>query len=554
MPTFRRPPAVRASLFVLLLCLLTVLTLLPALTPPSHAAPLQQSSVCAGLDDIAGMVAHDADGSGQADRGEGLAGVPVTLYRQNPDATWTQIDATTTDAEGCYRLAYGLLEPTVAYRVQVAASHATLAGLVPAFDPDGSDSPHVFTFTPPATATDFGYQLAPACAGTDLTGYVVQDSNANGQADAGEGLAGVTVQLHRLTGGSWSQIDSTTTDAQGCYRLLWGLIKGDAWRVAVVPDGALASLTPAFDPDGTSTPHQFTFTPPATATDFGYAARATTCQGADIAGMVAHDTDADGSAELGEGLAGVSVALYGPDGAGGERTLQTSITDEEGCYHFSFGPAELAWYRVTVNPSAPALASLVPSFDPDGTQTPHSYQFTEPPLATDLGYRAAHPTCLGSDLAGLVVQDANGNQAADAGEGLASVPVRLLKLVGETYQVQATTVTDAAGCYHFDYPAPRALLLSYRVELDPAATALTGLLPAFDPDGVASPHQFTFTPYPTATDFGYRAAPTALALDAFEVRPATWPWLALLGPAVVLSLLGLWLHHSRSSSSRSQAL
>jgi hypothetical protein len=79
--------------------------------------------------------------------------------------------------------------------------------------------------------------LVVAAAGVSLGDYVWEDLNHNGLQDDGEpGIAGVTVHLYRITGGTYnSYLGAVQTDANGYY-LFTGLSKKPWYRYYVVFD------------------------------------------------------------------------------------------------------------------------------------------------------------------------------------------------------------------------------------------------------------------------------------------------------------------------------
>ncbi len=211
---------------------------------------------------VGNLVFVDANGNGRADNDEGRDGVLVQLFDagDNPQTDAPRAEVTTTHG-GTYLFA-GLREG--AYFVHVPASQfqagAPLAGLlsVPGaggdwgmdddFDENGVDAEqpwvsgissilfYLATDLEPINAWgESGHEAGMDDAddnNTDLTidlgfsvpmglgNLVFRDDNGNGRADAGEGVAGVTLRLY--TAGMDPAFDlpvaETTTDAQGSYR------------------------------------------------------------------------------------------------------------------------------------------------------------------------------------------------------------------------------------------------------------------------------------------------------------------------------------------------
>jgi hypothetical protein len=182
---------------------------------------------------------------------------------------------TTTDASGVWLVA-GL----PAGLVQVSVDGATLPpGVVNSFDPDGgNDSTSQLALVPGVNDVnqDFGFR------GNGAVGQVIfRDDNGNGTATAGEGIAGVTVQLvwagpDGVIGNSDDRTSSAVTEAAGAY-LITNLPAG-LLRVSVMTDTLPTGATNSVDPDGAKdSKSQLTLAAGATdlAQNFGYVVPAT---------------------------------------------------------------------------------------------------------------------------------------------------------------------------------------------------------------------------------------------------------------------------------------
>ncbi len=207
---------------------------------------------------VGNAVFLDADGNGRMDAGEGLPNVPVRLYRgDHTPGVDAPMATTLTGADGSYYFAdlaeggYYLHIPAEAFQ-----PGGVLAGRIPiAHSPNGDDDagsngifagdPAVFGVssnlvalaagTAPTFATgetgflshtddaidshvdltiDFGF-MRPVGLGN----LVFIDSNDNGRADPGEGVAGVPVELYAAgqTPGADSPLAQTETAADGHY-------------------------------------------------------------------------------------------------------------------------------------------------------------------------------------------------------------------------------------------------------------------------------------------------------------------------------------------------
>jgi hypothetical protein len=197
----------------------------------------------------------DFNGDGLPDAGasgdEGIAGVDVTVTWVGFDDTLGTSDdvsyTTTSDADGLWTVA-GLPAGTV----RVTVDLATLpAGVTSSFDPDGGNDGISQTTIGAGAADldqDFGF------LGTGTVGQTIwRDDNDNGQFDAGEGLAGIGVDLlwagpDGVFGNGDDHTYSTVSDGNGSYSV--GNLPAGQYRVTVLTDTLPSGATNTVDPDG----------------------------------------------------------------------------------------------------------------------------------------------------------------------------------------------------------------------------------------------------------------------------------------------------------------
>ncbi|MEA2602424.1 MAG: large repetitive protein [Acidobacteriota bacterium] len=432
-----------------------------------------------GTGSVGDRVWLDTNGNSLQDAGEtGLNGVTVQLL----NASSTVIATANTTGDGNYTFAN--LTPGN-YSVRVVTSSLP-AGLTETYDLDGIATADIASFSLAAganrTDVDFGYR------GAGVVGdRVWLDSNGNGVQDAGEsGMNGVTVQL--LDGGG-NVIATTTTAGDGNYDFS-NLVAG-TYSVRIVTGSLPAGVAPTFDLDGTATPNVATFTLGAGASrsdvDFGYRGTAS------VGDRVWLDANGNGAQDAGEtGINGVTVELLD----GGANVVGTATTAGDGNYTFSNLAAGSYSVRVV---SGTLPAGVTPTYDLDGTATPHVASFTLAAGASrtdvDFGYRGS------GSVGDRVWNDANGNGVQDAGEtGINGATVQLFN--GTT--LVATTTTAGDGNYTFSNLTPG----TYTVKVVPG-TLPAGVSPTFDLDGIATANQATFTLAAgvsrTDVDFGYRS-------------------------------------------------
>jgi len=440
----------------------------------------------------------DADGDGVQDTTEpGIGGVSVSLSEGG-----TVVATTTTDLNGFYL--FSGLDAASDHTYTVTVSGSVLSGLTQTYDADGLSTALNSTLTLTAgnsdVLQDFGFR------GSGSIGDLVwndQSSPINTTFDQGVdiGLANVRVVLTWDYNGDGS-VDMqyvTTTDANGYY-LFSGLAAATApgsYRVRVDTNTLPFGLQLISDPDGTDTPSYATLTLAAAASnlaqDFGYRGAGS------IGDTVWFDANANGVQDGAEaGIANVAVTLTGDYNYDGVADYTaTTVTNSSGQYFFSNLPG--ARYTVTVAPGS-ARSNWTPTYDLDGTGTPHTAVGTLQPrtsnLNFDFGYNNAgsSPASVGD----FVWSDANANGVQDSGElGLSGVTVRLLDSTGVT--TISTQVTTSNGSYLFTNLTPG----TYRVQFTnlPSGYVLSPVLQGgntatdsdADPANSGQTAQFTLT-------------------------------------------------------------
>jgi hypothetical protein len=433
-----------------------------------------------GTGSIGDRVWNDTDGDGTQDGGEaGLNGVTVELL----DGDGNVVDTTTTSGDGDYSFD-NLGSGTFTVRI---VSSTLPAGFSPTFDADGTGTPHEATVTLGSGDTnedvDFGYQ------GSGSVGdRIWSDLDGDGVQEGGEpGLNGVTV---RLIDGGGNTVATTVTAGDGNYSFT--NVAPGTYTVSVDSGTLPAGFNPTFDRDGIGTPNQASVTVAAgdnlVNVDFGYRATPKISLG----DRVWSDADGDGVQDGTEtGLNGVTVQLLNSGGT----VIATQVTAGNGNY--SFANLDAGTYSVRVV-SATLPAGSTPTFDADGTGTPHIATVnnaTANNANIDFGYRQL------ISIGDRVWNDGDADGVQDGNEtGLNGITVQLLNSGGT---VIATQVTAGNGNYSFTNLAPG----TYSVRVV-SSTLPAGSTPTYDADGTATPHIVTGTATTSydIIDFGYRPA------------------------------------------------
>ncbi len=333
------------------------------------------------------------------------------------------------------------------------------------------------------------------------------DTNGDSDQDPGEaGISGVVLELltdigsppvQTVTTGdtsspNWAACVASNTglDEQGLYCL--GVDQPGTYIVRVAaenfqPGGALEGMASTTggetQTNGLDNGNVLTY-------DFGYRGTAS------LGDRVWLDTDGDEDQDSGEdGINGVTVELLDDE----SNVIDSTTTAGDGNYSFT----ELAAGTYSVRIVTSTLpAGLAPTFDLDGTGTPHIATADLGPgenrTDVDFGYRGT------ASIGDRVWQDTDGGGDQDGGEpGINGVTVQLLDGDGN---VAATDTTSGDGNYQFtDLTAGTYTVRIVNGTLPP------GYVQTYDLDGTGTAHTATATltagQNRVDVDFGYRAAP-----------------------------------------------
>ncbi|UJS26611.1 IPTL-CTERM sorting domain-containing protein [Thiothrix winogradskyi] len=433
---------------------------------------------------------QDLNGDGKQDAAEPMvAGLVVNLLDKDGkpmlDVGGNAI-TTTTDQDGKYQFMVVPGEYRVGFSLPtgVAATTADQG----ADDAADSDADPATLMTPAVTLAsgaedvtlDLG--LAPAT----VSGYVIEDANANGVQDSGElVIVGVSVTLTGKDAFGVEITQTTTTDANGLYSFT--VPAGEYTLKETNPEDYFSSGSKAGSAAGASVVGMDeVMTPVAGGTTserndfFDYRVGS-------IAGQVRDDVDYDGAlADVETGVPGVTIILLRDD-----VEVARTATDSEGKYLF---PNLKPGNYVVVETD---LALWNSTADIEGANDNR--------VAVTLA-SAQHST--GNDfldskqqgsLSGVVWTDTDTDGVRDAEEtGIPGVTVKVLDSNGT---VVATLTTDNTGAYSATDLPPG----NYTVQIDPA-TLPAGSQQTGDPDAVLD-HQTVAEVKPaqatSGLDFGY---------------------------------------------------
>ncbi len=462
-------------------------------TPPlTLAADEANNTVDAGLlpldlplGSIGDTVFCDVNGNGQADEGEGIEGVGVSLTPADGSLP-PALDVT--GANGDYL--FDSL-PAGSYTVAVDPSTLPAECSVPTIDTSEPDAPadgsSVVELPPGAQIpnADFGFGPSGPTERPALGDRVFEDLNENGLQDEGEpGVAGVRVNLLLDSNGDGEpdrKLDDTTTDGNGLYRFP-NLDPARTYILGFVPPSGRVFTAPnagddqAIDSDADPTTG---YSPavsladglPNNTVDAGLLPRPPGL--AALGDFVFRDLNGNGLQDEGEpGVPGVRVNLRLDDGGDGlpNAQIRTTLSDRNGFYSFAGLEPTLLYIVEFIEPDGRTFTTqdvgsddgandaLDSDVDPNtGRTATITLAAVDLDLTVDAGLRPLDPGVLGD----RVWLDGNGDGVQDEGEpGINGVRVELLNEGGD---VIATTFTTVDGSYLFqNLPAG-----TYTVRLDP---------------------------------------------------------------------------------------
>ncbi len=395
---------------------------LPIVIPPGGGTSAAFADT---LSTLSGSVYVDLDNDGARDAGEpGLSGISIQLT--GTDAAAQAVSRTaTTDSTGAY-LFIDLLTPngagyTVREPVQPPAYTDGQDAAGSAGGTVGNDVVNAIHlgFNTDATGYIFGEH------GTNITGVVYKDANANGTREGGDtGIAGVTITLKDTLG---AVVATTTTAADGSYGF-FGL-PAASYQVEETQPAGYASSTPDLQP--VTVPSGGT-----ASVDFGETTSS-------IAGAVWSDTNNNGQRDAGEpAISGVSIALSGNDAAG-VAVSRAVTTDSTG--NFAFADVLGGTYTLTETQPAAYADGLDAVGTAGGTLSNDIVTAISLPAGTAAtGYLFGE---LAQSINGHVWLDSNRNSSLETGEkGIVAVTITLRDAANA---VIATTTTAADGSFSF---------------------------------------------------------------------------------------------------------
>ncbi|WP_210219511.1 IPTL-CTERM sorting domain-containing protein [Thiothrix unzii] len=441
----------------------------------------------------------DLNGDGTQGAGEpAVAGVTVNLLdkESNPvkDAGGNPLTALT-DATGKYQFTVLPGEYRVEFVLPDLAAFTKLKqGANPAADSD-ADLTTGITAAVTVVSGDNHQDLDAGLPPAVVSGYVIEDTNADGNLDAAEtALKNVTVTLTGTDVFGTPVTATTTTNDNGEYSFT--VPAGNYTLVATNLVDYLSSGSQPGTATGAAVVNADTLTTPVSSGGKSENNNFFDYRVGSIAGQVRNDLNYNGNpADTDNGIGGVTITLFtDPDGNGdssdGVQVAKTA-TDSEGRYLFTnlkpqnyvVVEADLAKWQSTFDVTAPndnkVLVVLASAQNSTGNDFLDALQK--------------------GTLTGVVWTDSDTDGIRDPDEALlANITVTVVNAAGETV---ATLTTGADGVYTAADLPPG----DYTVKVDPTSLA-AGTQQTGDPDGLFD-HQTPAEVLPMQTtsglDFGY---------------------------------------------------
>jgi protocatechuate 3,4-dioxygenase beta subunit len=441
----------------------------------------------------------DLDGDGTQGASEpAVAGMTVRLLDKdgNPvkDAGGNEVTAVT-DASGKYSFTLLPGEYKVGFVLPPLATFTKVdQGTNDAADSDADPTTGV-TASVVVVSGDNNQTLDAGLLPAKVSGYAIEDLNADGKLDAGEkALPGVSISLTGTDVFGNPVTATTTTDNNGLYSFT--VPAGTYTLTETNPVSYLSSGSQPGSATGASVINPDQLSTPVTGGSSSDNNNFLDYRVGSIVGQLRDDVDYDGDLKDAEsGIGGATITLYtDPNGDGdiadGVKVASTA-TDSTGAYLF---PNLKPGNYVVVESDLPLWMSTGDAAGANDNAVPVALASAQNSTGNDFLDAKQR-----GSLAGTVWDDTNTDGVHDAGEtGLAGVTVTILNANGE---VVATLTTDDKGAYLAENLIPG----TYTVKVDPATvpanTQQTG-----DPDGVKD-HQTLAVVQPdgqtTGIDFGY---------------------------------------------------
>ncbi|MGB3916959.1 MAG: SdrD B-like domain-containing protein, partial [Thiothrix litoralis] len=331
-----------------------------------------------------------------------------------------------------------------------------------------------------------------------VSGYVLEDRNANGVQDSGEpGIAGVSITLVGNDVFGNPVTATTSTNADGLYS--FSVPPGTYTLTETNPADYLSSASKAGSASGAAIVDEDEVTTPAPGGAASEHNDFLDYRLGSIAGQVRDDVNYNGVlTDADKGIAGITVTLFtDPNGDGDPAdgvSVTTATTDSAGNYLFSnLKPGNY----VVVETDFAEWQSTADTQGANDNRVPVVLASAQHSTGNDF----LDAKQKGS-LSGVVWTDSNTDGVRDVGEN--SIPGATVTVLDASGTVVATLTTDVDGAYKADNLPPG----TYVVKVDPASLP-AGVQQTADPDA-AKDHQTTANVNPGAEtsglDFGYVAS------------------------------------------------
>ena len=436
--------------------------------------------------ELSGFVWNDADNDGVFDNNEsGIAGVTITLSGTDDRGIVTP-RTVTTQADGSY--SFDRLRPGEYVLAETQPAFLSPAGrrYLDGLDRDGSlangdasINDRISSINIRSSTLGSAYNFAEITE-ANISGYVYNDSNNDGQRVGEAGIAGVVLSLTGINDlGELVQLSTTSASSNGYYEFS-GLRPSNLVGYTITQTTSAAGYLDGIDSVGTAggtlSNDRFSaivFSAGTNGTEYNFGE----LPPSSISGTVFVDLNNDGTQDTGElGLADVWLQLTGVDDRGQAISL-IARTDSQGQYLFdNLRPSNLSGYTITQTTSVAGYLDGIDSVGTAGGTLSNdrfsAIVFSAGTNGTEYNFGELPP----SSISGTVFVDLNNDGTQDTGElGLADVWLQLTGVDDRGQAVSLSTRTDSQGQYLFDNLRPSNLVGYTITQTTSAAGYLDGI-------------------------------------------------------------------------------
>jgi 5-hydroxyisourate hydrolase-like protein (transthyretin family) len=367
-----------------------------------------QLSAAANLTTVPVNAPFTINGTLNTTSGTPIAGATIALQSSTDDATWSNVNTTTTNATGGYQFSLNESASGTYYYQTTCAGNALESN---------ATSPAVTV-----QVTQVTTQLSIAANVTAVE--TNQNFTINGTLNTTAGTSvgsGFTITLQNNSTGSWNPVNTTTTNAAGGYQFSLNESTNGTYYYRTTFAGSGTALSPATSPSVT-----VQVVIPTTLTALANVTAVETNQNFTINGTL--------NTTSGTPIAGATIALQN-NSSGSWTDVATNVTDTNGAYSFSTSEPVIGTYYYQTTYAGNALESNA----------------TSPAVTVLVNTTSTQLTAVASPNTTLTNQNftISGTLNDTSGHPIAGATITLQNNSTGSWNPVNTTTTNAAGGYQF---------------------------------------------------------------------------------------------------------